>query len=102
MSFTSQNYGVSKWKRMDRVLVDCLILSMVVTLILGTGVYLFGDHILKVYTSDAHVTECGMQVLFYTTITFFCAASWTCSREPCVGWVTPRRRCFFLLLVPSE
>ena len=27
MSFTSQNYGVGKWKRMDRVLIDCLILS---------------------------------------------------------------------------
>ena len=24
MSFTSQNYGVGKWKRMDRVLIDCL------------------------------------------------------------------------------
>lgn len=29
MSFTSQNYGVGKWKRMDRVLIDCLILSFV-------------------------------------------------------------------------
>lgn len=28
MSFTSQNYGVGKWKRMDRVLIDCLILSL--------------------------------------------------------------------------
>ena len=26
MSFTSQNYGVGKWKRMDRVLLDCMIL----------------------------------------------------------------------------
>ena len=25
MSFTSQNYGVHKFKRMDKVLVDCLI-----------------------------------------------------------------------------
>ena len=30
MSFTSQNYGVRKPKRMDRVLVDCMILSFVV------------------------------------------------------------------------
>ena len=27
MSFTSQNYGVGKYKRMDKVLIDCLILS---------------------------------------------------------------------------
>ena len=35
MSFTSQNYGVGKWKRMDRVLIDCLILSFVAMMILG-------------------------------------------------------------------
>ena len=29
MSFTSQNYGVKKLKRMDRVLIDCAILSVV-------------------------------------------------------------------------
>lgn len=28
MSFTSQNYGVKKTKRMDRVLIDCIILSI--------------------------------------------------------------------------
>lgn len=31
MSFTSQNYGVGKLKRMDRVLADCMILSVVVS-----------------------------------------------------------------------
>ena len=35
MSFTSQNYGVGKWKRMDRVLIDCLILSFIAMMILG-------------------------------------------------------------------
>ena len=30
MSFTSQNYGVGKYKRMDKVLIDCLILSVIV------------------------------------------------------------------------
>ena len=37
MSFTSQNYGVGKWKRMDRVLIDCLILSFVAMMILGNS-----------------------------------------------------------------
>ena len=27
MSFTSQNYGVRKFKRMDKVLIDCAILQ---------------------------------------------------------------------------
>ena len=37
MSFTSQNYGVGKWKRMDRVLIECLILSFVAMMVLGNS-----------------------------------------------------------------
>ena len=40
MSFTSQNYGVGKYKRMDRVLLDCGILSFVIALVLGCGSYM--------------------------------------------------------------
>ena len=71
MSFTSQNYGVGKWKRMDRVLVDCLILSTTIALILGGGVYLFGPELLKIYTDDPQVISCGMEILLYTTVTYF-------------------------------
>ena len=39
MSFTSQNYGVGKYKRMDRVLIDCLILTVSVSLLLGCGAW---------------------------------------------------------------
>ena len=37
MSFTSQNFGVGKYKRMDRVLIDCMILSVGAALVLGCG-----------------------------------------------------------------
>ena len=50
MSFTSQNYGVGKWKRMERVLIDCL---------------------LHIYTSSDAVIKCGMEILLYTTVTYF-------------------------------
>lgn len=71
MSFTSQNYGVGKWKRMDRVLVDCMILSVAVMLTLGGGMYFFGPEILKIYTTNPRVISCGMEVLTYTTLTYF-------------------------------
>ena len=71
MSFTSQNYGVGKWKRMDRVLFDCIILSVAVMLILGGGMYFFGPEILKIYTTNPRVISCGMEVLTYTTLTYF-------------------------------
>lgn len=71
MSFTSQNYGVGKYKRMDRVLIDCIILSVSVTLALGTGVYLAGPKLLQIYTTNPDVIACAMEILLYTTVTYF-------------------------------
>lgn len=71
MSFTSQNYGVGKWKRMDKVLRNCILLSVIVSLMLGGGSYLFGPELLKIYTSDQAVIQCGMEILLYTTVTYF-------------------------------
>lgn len=71
MSFTSQNFGAAKKKRIDRVLADCLILSVAVALILGGGAYIFGNQLLRIYTSDPQVIQCGMDILLYTTVTYF-------------------------------
>lgn len=71
MSFTSQNYGVGKWKRMDKVLIECIMLSVGVTVILGSCAYVFGPEILRIYTSDMQVIQCGEQILLYTTLTYF-------------------------------
>ena len=71
MSFTSQNYGVRKWKRMDKILVDCMILSMIVALVLGGGSYIFGSQILRIYTENEEVISCGMEILSYTALTYF-------------------------------
>ena len=71
MSFTSQNYGVGKYKRMDRVLLDCLILSVSVALLLGCGAYIFGTQILQIYTEDAQVVQCGLEILSITTVPYF-------------------------------
>lgn len=71
MSFTSQNYGAAKKKRMDKVLIDCIILSVTVALVLGVGAYIFGRQLLGIYTSDSQVIQCGMEILLYTTVTYF-------------------------------
>lgn len=71
MSFTSQNYGVKKLKRMDRVLIDCMILSVVVTLILGSSVYVFGPELLHIYSDQTDVIQYGMEIFSYTTVTYF-------------------------------
>lgn len=72
MSFTSQNYGARKIKRMDKVLLNCLILSFAFPFILGCGAYFFGDTLLRLYTNDPKVIQCGMEILAFTTIPYFC------------------------------
>ena len=71
MSFTSQNYGVGKYKRMDKVLIDCLILTVVVAGLLGCGSYLLGPEILRIYTEEEKVIRCGMEILSITTVPYF-------------------------------
>lgn len=71
MSFTSQNYSVGKYKRMDRILLECLGLTVTISLLLGGGSYLFGHTLLHIYTKSADVVACGMDIMLYTTVTYF-------------------------------
>ena len=71
VTFTSQNYGVRKFKRMDKVLVDCAILSIIVSVVIGGGSYLLGHQILGIYTKQEDVIQCGMEILSISTIPYF-------------------------------
>ena len=71
MSFTSQNYSVGKQKRMDRVLLDCMILSAGAAGLLGVGAYVFGDQVLRIYTAEPDVIRCGLEILSITTVPYF-------------------------------
>ncbi len=50
---------------MDKVLIDCIILSVVITSILGVSAYGFGPELLKIYTEDAKVIQCVEWKFFY-------------------------------------
>ncbi len=71
MSFTSQNFSVGKKKRMDRVFADCCLLSAGVAVTLGIGAWIFGAQILKIYTSETDVIQCGLEILSITTVPYF-------------------------------
>ena len=71
MSFTSQNYSVGKQKRMDRVLLDCIILTVSVSALMGIGAYVFGGQLLQIYTAEPEVIQCGLEVLSITTVPYF-------------------------------
>ena len=54
---------------MDRVLMDCLILS--VSAVLGCSAYFFGAQILTIYTKEPDVIACGLEILSITTVPYF-------------------------------
>ena len=60
LSFTSQNLGAYKPDRIRRVLVLCLACVTVIGIILGGGVYLAGDVLLRIYSSEPEVIQYGM------------------------------------------
>ena len=56
---------------MDRVLLDCMILSAGAAAVLGVGAYVFGTPLLGIYTSDKEVIQCGLEILSITTVPYF-------------------------------
>ena len=56
---------------MDKVLIDCIILSVVITSILGVSAYGFGPELLKIYTRSPKVIESAMEILSITTVPYF-------------------------------
>lgn len=71
MSFTSQNFGARKPKRMDRVIIDGMILQFVICLSLGTLAYVFGSQISSIYTDNFDVIKSSVEILALTTIPYF-------------------------------
>lgn len=71
LSFTSQNMGARQYKRVDRVLVQCLMVVTVVGLVMGVGAYVFGDKLLGIYSSDPQVIEYGLQRMSLVCATYF-------------------------------
>lgn len=71
-SFTSQNLGAKKPKRVKRVYVTCLLMAGVCSLIMGGASYLFGHQLLGLYASEAEVIEYGMRRMMITTLPYVC------------------------------
>ncbi len=73
LSFTSQNYGARKYKRIDRILLQCLLIVSVVGIVMGMGVFLCGDMLLGIYSSSQEVISYGL-----TRLSLVCAPYFLC------------------------
>ena len=71
ISFVGQNHGSQKFKRIARSIGWCFVCSFAATTLMGWGAYLFGEPLLKIYTSDPAVIEKGM-IRLKILLTVYC------------------------------
>ena len=70
-SFSGQNTGARKYKRVGKVLFLCEVLVIGVGLLMGSGAYLFAGTLLKLYTPDAEVIRYGVLRMSYICVPYF-------------------------------
>lgn len=71
LSFTSQNYGAGKYKRINKILLCGLGCVLAAGILLGNLEVLFGHSLLGIYSSSEAVIEVGMKRLTIIGITYF-------------------------------
>ncbi len=70
ISFTSQNIGAGKTRRIHRILLTAQGCVIVIGLTLGIGSYLGGPVLLRFYTESSAVVEAGMVRLSFVGLTY--------------------------------
>ena len=71
ISFTSQNFGAGKIKRIKMVLINCLIIVAITGLVLGNSAYFFGKFLLSAYNNEAEVISYGLIRLSIISTMYF-------------------------------
>ena len=73
ISFTSQNFGAGKFKRIRKVLINCLVIVAITGLVLGNSAYFFGKFLLSAYNNEAEVISYGLiRLSIISTMYFLC------------------------------
>ena len=73
ISFTSQNFGAGKFKRIKKVLINCLVIAAITGLVLGNSAYFFGKFLLSAYNNEAEVISYGLiRLSIISTMYFLC------------------------------
>ncbi len=80
LSFSGQNYGAHKFKRLLKVLWISLACVSVVGLVMGNAAVIFGRPLIGLYTQDPEVIRFGLVRLAYIcTLYFLCGTMDVCS-----------------------
>ena len=72
VNFIGQNVGARQYKRVNKIYGLCLINVAVVGLVLGIGLYLLGEPLLRIYITDSEeAIQYGITKLLYVSTPYF-------------------------------
>ena len=71
LSFTSQNYGGRKYKRIGRITLTCVGVVTAVGLGMGLAAFAAGESLLRIYSSDPEVIQFGLKRMAVFGTTYF-------------------------------
>ncbi len=80
LSFTGQNYGAKKFDRINKVLINCLLLVTALGAVLGSAAYFCGRPLLGIYSTDPEVIDFGLQRMMLVCLPhFICGCMGVCT-----------------------
>lgn len=74
MSFISQNLGAGKRKRIDRILINCVVLELFFSLFIGGLAYIYAKEVMYIYTTNPVDIAFGLEIMSVSTFTYFLCA----------------------------
>lgn len=60
ISFTGQNYGALKFKRIGKILLICQVIVFAIGLVMGNTIYWGSEYLLRLYSTDTEVIRYGV------------------------------------------
>lgn len=78
ISFTGQNYGARKYKRIGQTAIICQVMVCIVGLVMGNAMYLCGGVLLQLYSNDPEVIQYGIRHLFLLAVPYFLCGMMEC------------------------
>lgn len=70
MTFTGQNFGSGKYERIYKCVKISLILTVVITVVMGSVMIIFGKNLLSMFNSDEAVISIGFTILKFLVILY--------------------------------
>lgn len=69
-TFAGQNYGAGRIDRVRKGTGACMIIAVVMTITAGAGLYHYGHHLVRLFTTDIPVQAITMELLHFMVPTF--------------------------------